>query len=173
MGSLKRQIDAIEEKTISIESYFTNLHKAGFARLEEKISAMESQQHELSRHQAACAGTVKGVTDEMQTLIKRIDTNEGRFSSVQHRIRDDVGQSVESLAQNHRQIIAGIRSDISTQSERLNRLELELGRLPRVHDGIHQSHVDIWKRLNSMEDRHSEDVAAFFLEAPRPSVSPG
>ena len=94
LAAVRRQIEAFEEK---VENQISKLQVQGdkskdtsLSRLEEKVSAAEGLQPRVERRLAELSGNFKGLSDEMQAQIRRVDLLDDRRWEWRHQVEEEM-----------------------------------------------------------------------------------
>ena len=94
LAAVRRQIEAFEEK---VEKQISQLQVQGdkskdtsLSRLEEKVSAAEGLQPRVERRLAELSGNFKGLSDEMQAQIRRVDLLDDRRWEWRHQVEEEM-----------------------------------------------------------------------------------
>ena len=102
LAAVRRQIETFEEK---VEKQISKLQVQGdkgkdasLARLEEKVSAAEGLQPRVERRLAELSGNFKGLSDEMQAQIRRVDLLDDRRWEWRHQVEDEMQKKCQGGA---------------------------------------------------------------------------
>jgi len=170
--AVRKQLEAMEEKFTAqinkVQQQSDRLRDAAFSRVDSKMSSMEALQPKLDRRLAELSGNYKGLSDEMQSQIRRIDQMDSRLWEWRHSFEEEIRAKFSELEQNHQQASSAVRlanatSEDSTKrvSRRLQRLEgLEQDRLVSSEDTT-QSLLNLHARLTELEDCRNQESALF------------
>lgn len=179
LTSVRRQIEAFEDKVghqisqLRCQQQYDRLREAAFSRLEEKLNAMESLQPRQDQRMAEITGHFKGLSDEMQAQIRRMDFMDDRLCEWRRQTEEDLRQRHVHLEQLVQRIGSGARltgasSEENHQrlSQRVYKLEADVQERFALQEEICQSITSAWERLQAMESQSWQDSKA----APETSV---
>ncbi|CAE8655545.1 unnamed protein product [Polarella glacialis] len=168
LAAVRRQIEVFEEKVggqiARIQSQSDRTREGILARLEEKISAAESLQPKLDRRLAELGGNFKGLSDEMQTQIRRVDLMDDRLWEWRHQMEEelrhkyaDFEQNVQKVTSGFRIMTASIEENQKRQQQRLQRIEADLGERFAIQEELCENFKDTCTRLEALEDHRMDD----------------
>jgi len=171
LGAVRRQMEALEEKfgcqLSEMRRNADRPREAALARLEEKISTAESSSMKLDLRLSELTGNVRGLSEEMQTQIRRVDLVEDRLSEWRHQIEEeirqkyvDIEQSIQKATSNFRVNTSVVEDAQKRHQQRLQKLEADVAEAAaeekRTQEGLLAAHA----RLDAVEDRQMDDAAA-------------
>eukprot|EP00930_Biecheleria_cincta_P059361 TRINITY_DN450_c0_g2_i1.p1 TRINITY_DN450_c0_g2~~TRINITY_DN450_c0_g2_i1.p1 ORF type:complete len:1592 (-),score=450.31 TRINITY_DN450_c0_g2_i1:86-4759(-) len=168
LSAVRRQIEAFEEKVGSqIERIHTQTERAREAqicRLEEKVTAAEGQQPKLDRRLAELGGNFKGLSDEMQSQIRRVDLMDDRLWEWRHQMEEELRckygefeQNVQKVASSFRVMQSSIEDGQKRQQQRIQRLEEGVASRTTSQEEIHEGFANVCARLEALEIRFEEE----------------
>ncbi|CAE8625903.1 unnamed protein product, partial [Polarella glacialis] len=144
--AVRKQLEAMEEKFTAqinkVQQQSDRLRDAAFSRVDSKMSSMEALQPKLDRRLAELSGNYKGLSDEMQSQIRRIDQMDSRLWEWRHSFEEEIRAKFSELEQNHQQASSAVRLANATSEDSTKRVSRRLQRL----EGLEQD------RLVSSED---------------------
>jgi len=162
LAAVRRQIEAFEEK---VENQISKLQVQGdkskdtsLSRLEEKVSAAEGLQPRVERRLAELSGNFKGLSDEMQAQIRRVDLLDDRRWEWRHQVEEEMQKKCQGYEQQVQALASKLRSHVAVEDtlkqhhQRLQRLESELQR-SSFHEEIRESFGHVCGRLELLEGR--------------------
>jgi len=182
LTAVRRQIDTFEEKVGSqinrMQQQEQKLREAGFMRVEEKMHATEGAQPRMDRRIAELTGNFKGLSDEMQSQIRRVDSVDERLWEWRHQMEEDFRTKFSELDQHFQKAQSSSRvmftsfEDVQKkQHTRLQRIELDAGERLTVHEEVREGLLNLHSRLEVLEDRSSvqlqEPILPRQLDLPR------
>lgn len=168
LSAVRRQIEAFEEKVGSqmerIQNQTDRTREAQLCRLEEKVTAAEGQQPKLDRRLAELGGNYKGLSDEMQSQIRRVDLMDDRLWEWRHQMEEelrskygDFEQNVQKVASSFRIMQSSIEDGQKRQQQRIQRLEEEVAARISNQEEVHQGFANVCARLEALENRLEEE----------------
>jgi len=187
MSTFKRQIEAMEEKVGSQISHAQQqsdkLRDAALARIDAKMANMEALQPKSDRRIAEMSGNFKGLSDEMQAQIRRIDQMDSRLSERRHQFEEEIRAKFSEIEQNYQQISSSVRVASASNDDSMKRCGRRLVRLEGLVDerlasaeDVNQSLLNLHARTTELEDARNQDSVLFKTEelalqsAPAPSL---
>eukprot|EP00440_Ansanella_granifera_P075573 gb/GFBE01082008.1/.p1 GENE.gb/GFBE01082008.1/~~gb/GFBE01082008.1/.p1 ORF type:complete len:568 (+),score=125.24 gb/GFBE01082008.1/:1-1704(+) len=187
LGAVRKQMEAMEEKLnvqISrVQQQSDRLRDAAFSRVDAKMGSIESLQPKLDRRIAELNGNYKGLSDEMQAQIRRIDQMDSRLWEWRHQLEDEIRTKFSEIEQSQQQISSAARLSTASSEDQLKRCNRRLVRLEGLVDerlaaaeDVNQSLLNLHARLSEVEDLRNQDSAIFRSDelalAPAPASSP-
>mmetsp|Transcript_53464 Transcript_53464/g.106410 ORF Transcript_53464/g.106410 Transcript_53464/m.106410 type:complete len:780 (+) Transcript_53464:137-2476(+) len=173
LTSVRRQIEAFEEKIghqishLRCQQQHDRLRDAAFSRFEEKLNAIESLQPRQDQRMAEITGHFKGLSDEMQAQIRRMDVMDERLSEWRRQTEEDLRQRHVHLEQLVQRIGSGARltgasSEENHQrlSQRVHKIEADVQERLVLQEEICQSLTSAWERLQAIESQSWRDSKA-------------
>eukprot|EP00930_Biecheleria_cincta_P096909 TRINITY_DN88681_c0_g1_i1.p1 TRINITY_DN88681_c0_g1~~TRINITY_DN88681_c0_g1_i1.p1 ORF type:complete len:545 (-),score=122.49 TRINITY_DN88681_c0_g1_i1:115-1749(-) len=175
MSTFKRQIDMMEEKVGAQISHALQqserLRDASLARIDAKITTMESLQPKLDRRIAEMSGNFKGLSDEMQSQIRRIDQMDSRLAERRHQFEEEIRAKFSEIEQNYQQIASSVRVSTASNDDSMKRCSRRLVRLEGLVDErlasseeVNQSVLNLHARISELEDMRNHDSVLFKSE---------
>jgi len=166
LTSVRRQIEAFEDKighqisNLLCQQQHDRLREAAVSRLEEKLNVMESSQPRQDQRMAEITGHFKGLSDEMQAQIRRMDLMDDRLCEWRRQTEEDLRQRHVHLEQLVQRIgsgarLAGASSEENHQrlSQRVHKLEADVQERFALQEEICQSLTSAWERLQAIESQ--------------------
>lgn len=179
LSAVRRQIESFEEKVGSQISTLRNQQQrdrqreAAFSRLEEKMCTLENMQPRFDQRLAELTGNFKGLSDEMQVQIRRVDLMDDRLWEWRHQLEEEFRQKYTDFEQSIQKVCSGVRVMASANeegqkrlSQRVQALESELRERLSRHDD--QKELDTFRgrmfalegRCQSLEEQAALEVAS-------------
>lgn len=181
LAAVRKQMDALEEKLVSqisrIQSQNDRLREAAFSRLEEKMAIAEGQQPKLDRRLAELSGHFKGLSEEMQSQIRRVDMMDERLWEWRHQMEEEFQRKyvefdnhVQKVSSSSRMLHSSLEDAHKKHVKHLHRLESEFNDRIGVHEDTREGLYHLHSRLEAVEQRRdlSEDFAQRDLLPGRP-----
>lgn len=167
LTAVRKQMEALEDK---LSSQITRagqqgdkLRDAGFTRFDNKLSTIEANQPRLDRRTAELAGNLRGLSDEMQCQIRRIDQTDSRLWEWRHQLEEELRTKLTQIETNYDQIASTVRVGKSTSedmykkyNQRILKLETMMEERVAAAEDTNQSIVQLHTRLTEVEDAECE-----------------
>uniref|UniRef100_A0A7S4UBT1 Uncharacterized protein n=1 Tax=Alexandrium monilatum TaxID=311494 RepID=A0A7S4UBT1_9DINO len=178
LSAVRRQIESFEEKvggqisTLRCQQQRDRLREAAFSRLEEKMSSLEGHQPKLDQRLAELTGNFKGLSDEMQAQIRRVDLMDDRLWEWRHHLEEEFRKKYTDFEQSIHKVCSGVRVMASANEEgqkrlfqRVQTLEMEVReRLAcmdesKAVEGLHERLEMLEGRCQSLEEQAALEAA--------------
>jgi len=172
-AAMRRQIEDLNKKLsfqigcLQEQVRSTKIKEAIFSRLEERMSATEATSSRLERRLAELTGKERGLSDEMQSQIRRMDMMDDRLCSWRNQFEEEVRQRHSNLEQKFQKLSSGFRVTESSVQEgqkqlnkRLQRFEMEVKERLAIHGEIPDGAYSVNGRLDALERHCSEERTA-------------
>mmetsp|Transcript_144245 Transcript_144245/g.250239 ORF Transcript_144245/g.250239 Transcript_144245/m.250239 type:complete len:866 (-) Transcript_144245:136-2733(-) len=173
LAAVRKQMDALEEKLgnqISrIQSQSDRLREAAFSRLEEKMSIAEGLQPKLDRRIAELSGHFKGLSEEMQSQIRRVDMMDERLWEWRHQMEEEFQRKymefdnhVQKVSSSSRMMHSSLEDAHKKHLQRLHRLESDFNDRMGAREDTREGLFHLHSRLEAVEQRRGlseEDFA--------------
>lgn len=177
LTAVRRQMEALEDKLSGqiqrVQLQSDRLRDAALSRVDSKMGAMEAIQPKLDRRLAELSGNYKGLSDEMQAQIRRLDQMDSRLWEWRHQMEEEVRTKFSEIEQAYQKIASSLRVSTATNDDLNKRHNQRILRLEGMsEDRQHQQEeatqamLSLHGRLSELEDRHNQDVALYNEEAP-------
>lgn len=188
LSAVRRQIESFEEKvggqisTLRCQQQRDRLREAAITRLEEKMSSLEGHQPRLDQRLAELSGNFKGLSDEMQAQIRRVDLMDDRLWEWRHQIEEEFRQKYADFEHSINKVCSGVRVMASANeegqrrlSQRVQALEEELrDRLDaKSIEPLHERLEVLEGRCQSLEEQAALEAASASLLQPDEPVARG
>uniref|UniRef100_A0A7S4W0W5 Uncharacterized protein n=1 Tax=Alexandrium monilatum TaxID=311494 RepID=A0A7S4W0W5_9DINO len=183
LNAVRRQIETFEEKVGSQISSLRDqqqgerLREAAFQRLEEKMNTAEGLQPRLDRRLAELTGNFKGLSDEMQAQIRRVDLMDERLWEWRRQFEEEFRQkhmelenSIQKVPSSMRVMASSIEDGQKRLGTRLQRLEADFGERNALHDDTRNTLDHVFARFDALESQRLEDHGAL-IEATKASLA--
>merc|ERR1740121_2274408 len=133
LTAVRRQMESMEEKLggqiVRVQQQGDRLRDAAFSRVDSKMGSMEALQPKFDRKLAELSGNYKGLSDEMQAQIRRIDQMDTRLWEWRHTVEEEVRTKFAEVEQSHQHINSAIRLANATNEDSMKRITSRLRRL--------------------------------------------
>lgn len=170
LTAVRRQMELLEDKLSGqigrVQQQSDRLRDAALSRVDSKMGTMEALQPKLDRRLAELSGNYKGLSDEMQAQIRRLDQMDSRLWDWRRDLEEEVRGKFVELEQNYQKVASSVRVLTATSNDSSKRLEQRLGRHETILDerfvGIEdlQRHVLVLNdRIEDMENLRLQDLA--------------
>eukprot|EP00931_Biecheleriopsis_adriatica_P107436 TRINITY_DN8177_c0_g1_i1.p1 TRINITY_DN8177_c0_g1~~TRINITY_DN8177_c0_g1_i1.p1 ORF type:complete len:599 (+),score=161.53 TRINITY_DN8177_c0_g1_i1:160-1797(+) len=170
MAAVKGHVSSLEDKLGTeirrVQQQGDRLREAAFSRVESKLSAVESLQPKYDRRMAELSGNVKGLSDEMQSQLRRIDQMDSRLWEWRHQLEEELRSRITEVEQAVQQLTSSQRVAKTSNEEALKRLTQRVLRVEGVVDE-HHSHAEetnrgllqLHSRISELEEGHNLHAA--------------
>eukprot|EP00913_Durusdinium_trenchii_P025178 g23637.t1 len=133
-GGLQNALMGVEERLSAqiarVQQQGDRLREVALSRMDAKVSTVEALQPKFDRRMAELSGSVKGLSDEMQSQLRRVDQIDTKLWDWRHQIEEElrvrlveVEQSLQQLGSAHRVAKAAAEDSAKKLSMRMLRLE--------------------------------------------------
>lgn len=178
LTAMRRQMEALEEKLggqmSRVQQQSDRLRDAAFSRVDQKMGSMEALQPKFDRRLAELSGNYKGLSDEMQAQIKRVDQLDSKLWEFRHQLEEEMRSKMAELEQNQQQASSAIRLASATSDDSIKRYNNRMVRLERLveerlayAEDTSQSLQNLHDRLSEVEGFRAQDLAICAVEAPK------
>mmetsp|Transcript_133145 Transcript_133145/g.425769 ORF Transcript_133145/g.425769 Transcript_133145/m.425769 type:complete len:570 (+) Transcript_133145:245-1954(+) len=167
--AIRKQMESLEEKLagqiVRVQQQGDRLRDAAFSRVDAKMGSMETLQPRFDRKLAELSGNYKGLSDEMQAQIRRIDQMDTRLWEWRHQLEDEVRTKFAEMEQSHQQVASAIRLANATGEDSLKRVNNRVRRLEGLleerlghSEEMNHSLVALDARLQEIETARIQDL---------------
>lgn len=179
LAMVRRELEALEERLNNTIARANQLgdkkREDAIARMDQKVGTMEALQPKFDRRLAELSGNYRGVSDEVQAQIKRVDLLDGRLWEWRKELEEEVNRKCSQLEQHQQQTDSAHRvaetaneDNVKKNSQRMQQLEaLVEERLAHVEEhgqglqGLHE-------RLTEVESLATTSLAMAPRQLPDP-----
>merc|ERR1719215_1277849 len=147
----------------SVQEQSDQMREAGFARYENKLMTIETTQPTLDKKMAEYAGTVRGLSDEMQCQVRRIDQTDARLWEWRHQLEEELRSKLTQIETNSEQVASNFRIAKATSDEAMSQFNKRLLKVEAVIDersadveGTKGNILMLDSRLKEVEDAECE-----------------
>mmetsp|Transcript_37649 Transcript_37649/g.69549 ORF Transcript_37649/g.69549 Transcript_37649/m.69549 type:complete len:504 (-) Transcript_37649:63-1574(-) len=166
LGAVRKQIDGLEEKVglqiTKVQTHSERVRLDTLSRLEEKMTASEGLQMKLDKRMAELQGSFKGLSDEMQVQIRRVDTTDERLWDWRNQLEEQLKTRFTHLEQQMQKVFSSTRATCCTveeahkkQDQRLSGFERELCERLDAHKEIQDGLLHFHARIEAVEDHQA------------------
>ncbi|CAK8989213.1 unnamed protein product [Durusdinium trenchii] len=164
-GGLQNALMGVEERLSAqiarVQQQGDRLREVALSRMDAKVSTVEALQPKFDRRMAELSGSVKGLSDEMQSQLRRVDQIDTKLWDWRHQIEEElrvrlveVEQSLQQLGSAHRVAKAAAEDSAKKLSMRMLRLE---GLVEEHHAHAEDTNGNLAQlnaRLEEIEENH-------------------
>lgn len=184
LAAVRRQMEALEEKLTAqinrVQQQNDRFRDVAMSRVDSKMSTMEAAQPKIDRRLAELGGNYKGLSDEMQQQIRRVDQMDTRLSEWRRQLEEEIRGKLSDHDSNHQQLSSHVRVTSSANEDLMKRLQKRLSRLEGMveerlggMDDAHQHLSNFHDRLSDMEScRHVDNIAGQKMVSGEPQKHP-
>jgi len=169
LTAVRRQMEALEDKLSGqigrVQQQSDRLRDAALARVDSKLITMEALQPKLDRRLAELSGNYKGLSDEMQAQIRRLDQMDSRLWEWRHQLEEEVRSKFVDVEQNQQRVSSSVRVMTATnedmlkrQNQRVQRIESILEERLQVHEETHNGLMCLQDRLDQLEHTRLQEL---------------
>eukprot|EP00930_Biecheleria_cincta_P082390 TRINITY_DN72128_c0_g1_i1.p1 TRINITY_DN72128_c0_g1~~TRINITY_DN72128_c0_g1_i1.p1 ORF type:complete len:604 (-),score=138.70 TRINITY_DN72128_c0_g1_i1:19-1830(-) len=159
MAIVKNQLSSLEEKLSSqilrVQQQGDRWRDAAFSRVDSKMGAVESLQPKYDRRMAELSGNVRGLSDEMQSQLRRIDQMDSRLWEWRHQLEEELRSRLAEVEQALQQGSSAQRVAKATNEEALKKMSQ---RLLRVEGLVEEHHSHAEETTQGLMTLHSRIV---------------
>jgi len=156
-SAVRRQMESMEEKLSGqisrVQQQSERSREAAFSRVDSKLGTMELLQPRVDRRLAELHGNYKGISEEMQTQIRRIDQMDSRLWEWRHKLDEEIRGKLAEMEQAHQQVASSVRVTRATSEDVLKRYNQRLLRLEALVDERAAQHEDLSQGLMGLHQR--------------------
>lgn len=121
-----RRFEALEDKVSrQLRALEQQLHKeldGQLTRLDTRLASLEGAQPRLERGVAELRGSFAGLSEALQSQIRRVDHSESRHTDWRRQLEEDARARYNDLDQKYHRANLGVRTHASTLEDTLKRL---------------------------------------------------
>lgn len=140
LTAVRRQVEAFEEKLNGqVHGQIARMQKQGdrlrdlaFSRVETKLGSIEALQPKFDRKLAELSGNYKGLSDEMQAQIRRVDHMDTKLWEWGHQLEEKVRAQITDIQQGQQQVASAARVASATAEEGLKQMSNRVRRLENL-----------------------------------------
>mmetsp|Transcript_74057 Transcript_74057/g.176339 ORF Transcript_74057/g.176339 Transcript_74057/m.176339 type:complete len:561 (+) Transcript_74057:77-1759(+) len=176
MLTLKKQLADSEDKIRQLtraQQQADRLRDATQQRIDQKMVTMEASQPKLDRRLAELSGNYKGLSDEMQTQIRRIDAMDAKLWDWKHQMDEDVRNKLQEIHDLYQKLSSEVRVSRTTTEDSLKRLSQRISNSDKdvVVQELRDSVVDAHMRIEELERLAvAQGQMDAVVEPPRPAA---
>lgn len=170
LTAVRRQMEALEDKLSGqigrVQQQSDRLRDAALSRVDSKMVTMEALQPKLDRRLAELSGNYKGLSDEMQAQIRRLDQMDSRLWEWRHQLEEEVRNKFVDIEQNIQRVSSSMRVMSTTSEDSLKRHGHRVQRVEEaLHDRVASSEdtqsglMNLHERLEQLEQGRLQEIA--------------
>jgi len=169
--AVRRQIEALEDKMCGhvaneiarVQQHSDRMRDSAMARLDAKVAHMETAQlPRLDKRVAELSGNYKGLSEEMQSQIHRIDQMDTRLWEWRNQLDEETRNKVKEVEEMHQQLCTSSRVNKATNDDLLRRQMTRVTKLEELleersahAEDLSHSLMNLHGRLIQVEDPKS------------------
>ncbi|OLQ03745.1 hypothetical protein AK812_SmicGene13263 [Symbiodinium microadriaticum] len=181
-GALQNQLVNVEERLnaqiLRVQQQGDRLRDVALSRMEAKVGAFETLQPKFDRRIAELSGSVKGLSDEMQSQLRRVDQIDSRLWDWRHQLEEEIRGRLSEVEQTLQQTASSQRITKASAEDSAKKMATRLLRIEGVLEEHHANAEDastgivqLHSRLEELEEshqlRHAQHDEAFGAQAER------
>uniref|UniRef100_A0A7S4T3P1 Uncharacterized protein n=1 Tax=Alexandrium monilatum TaxID=311494 RepID=A0A7S4T3P1_9DINO len=160
---LAAQVGSARDAAAAALEKSERLQQAALHRVDHRVITQEGTISKLDRKVSELVGAVRGLSDEMQALVRRIDAADTRAFNVRRELEEELRQKIQEQTHSHQETLSKYRvlslSCEETQkrlSQTVRRLETTLHEHSLRHEDVGQAVADLHERLEVVVARQGE-----------------
>lgn len=183
LSAVKQQMDALEDRLsaqiVRAQQQGDRVRDAAFSRVESKVATTEAAQPRVDRRIAELCGNYKGLSDEMQSQIRRIDAMDSRLWEWRQKSDEELRHKLAGLEEGMQTTKSDLRVSKATTDDVLKKLNQKILSLEeRMNERVSCAEEAgtalhaLALRVDQAEQARLEDVSARFKQVPDPRLVP-
>lgn len=136
VNTIKRQMESMEDKVeaqlVKVQQHGDRLREAAFSRLDSKVSSAEAMQLKFDRKLAELSGNYKGLSEEMQSQIRRLDGFDTKLWDWRHQVDEENRVKFAEVDSGVQKIMSQLNLNRATSEEAINRMWNRVRRLEEI-----------------------------------------
>lgn len=164
-GGLQNALVGVEERLNAqisrVQHQGERLREVALSRMEAKVGAVEALQPKVDRRMAELSGSVKGLSDEMQSQLRRVDQIDSKLWDWRHQLEEELRSRLVEVEQSLQQLGSAQRVAKAAAEDAAKKLNMRLLRLEGLAEE-HHSHAEdtngslaqLNLRLEELEESH-------------------
>lgn len=161
---VKRHMDSLEDKVESqmarVQEHGDRLREAAFSRLDGKVSSAEAMQLKFDRKLAELSGNYKGLSEETQCQIRRLDNIDAKLWDWRHQVDEETRSKFTEVDQHVQKLHATVSLNRATSEEAVGRLWTRMRRLENFMEERLGETEETTLNLANLDSRLQEIEAA-------------
>eukprot|EP00929_Paragymnodinium_shiwhaense_P001482 TRINITY_DN101703_c0_g1_i1.p1 TRINITY_DN101703_c0_g1~~TRINITY_DN101703_c0_g1_i1.p1 ORF type:complete len:512 (-),score=167.25 TRINITY_DN101703_c0_g1_i1:214-1749(-) len=169
LAAVRRQMEALEEKLggqiTRVQQQSDRLRDVALSRVDTKMGSVEALQPKVDRRLAELSGNYRGLSEELQAQIRRVDAVDARLAEWQSQFEEQIRNQLADVEQHHQQLASSVRLDHAANDDlfkrfnkRLLRLEGLLDEKAARADDAEQSLMNLHERISLLEELRQGDM---------------
>eukprot|EP00927_Polykrikos_kofoidii_P040720 TRINITY_DN34765_c0_g1_i1.p1 TRINITY_DN34765_c0_g1~~TRINITY_DN34765_c0_g1_i1.p1 ORF type:complete len:560 (+),score=101.55 TRINITY_DN34765_c0_g1_i1:121-1680(+) len=155
------------------------IRDAALAQVNSKLATMDQHQRRIDRSVAEIGGTCRGLSDELQQLIRKVNQLDSRMLEQKRHLEEDFRTKIADLEQTHWEHSSALRlsqgqgeDHKKTVEKKVNQLQLLVeDRFSNTNQDRHEEINDLTRRLADLEMHVSHQTAALELASSHRSLA--
>mmetsp|Transcript_50350 Transcript_50350/g.126820 ORF Transcript_50350/g.126820 Transcript_50350/m.126820 type:complete len:523 (+) Transcript_50350:74-1642(+) len=167
LTAVRKQMELLEDKLTGqiarVQQQGEKLRDAAFTRYDTKLVTVETHQPKLDRRLAELSGNLRGLSDEMQCQIRRIDQSDSRLWEWRHQIEEEIKRRLGEMEKNYQEVSSTVRVMKTTgddvlkkYNQRLLKLESQMEECVVSKEDTNESIMQLHTRLTDVEGTSCE-----------------
>lgn len=164
-GGLQNALVGVEERLNAqisrVQQQGERLREVALSRMEAKVGAVEALQPKVDRRMAELSGSVKGLSDEMQSQLRRVDQIDSKLWDWRHQLEEELRSRLVEVEQSLQQLGSAQRVAKAAAEDAAKKVNMRLLRLEGLAEE-HHSHAEdtngslaqLNLRLEELEESH-------------------
>jgi len=178
LQAMRRQMEALEDRLSGeiarVRQDGDRQRDTALQRVDTKMGTVEALQPRFDRRVAELAGNYKGLSDEMQLQIRRIDQMDARLWDWRHQLDEEVRVKFADMEKQYQKSCsmfnvqkAAHEETVKRHDQAIHRLEGLLAEHNSHADAMSQSLTNVNGRLTEVEERRIQDIDSVRQEIER------
>lgn len=157
-GGLQNALVGVEERLNAqisrVQHQGERLREVALSRMEAKVGAVEALQPKVDRRMAELSGSVKGLSDEMQSQLRRVDQIDSKLWDWRHQLEEELRSRLVEVEQSLQQLGSAQRVAKAAAEDAAKKLNMRLLRLEGLAEDTNGSLAQLNLRLEELEESH-------------------
>jgi len=160
VDAVRKKIESLDEKfsgqIARVQQQNDRLRDLAISRVDSKLGSMEAQHPKISKTLSELTGNYKGLSDEVQSMIRRLDQMDGRFWEFRHELEEEVRGKLADVESRQQHSISSLRVAHDKNDDLLKRYSNRLLRLEGLMEGILTTDEETQQNVVALHERLSE-----------------
>mmetsp|Transcript_87372 Transcript_87372/g.182835 ORF Transcript_87372/g.182835 Transcript_87372/m.182835 type:complete len:521 (-) Transcript_87372:83-1645(-) len=167
LAAVRKQMEALEDKLcaqiVRVQQQGDKMREAAFVRCDQKLALLEGNQPRVDRRLSELLGNFRGLSDEMQSQIRRCDQSEARMTEWKQTWEEEVRTRLGELEQSNQQLSSSLKVYKTMTDDICKKYNLRLLRLEGLMEervagaeDMNHSILQMHVRLSELEHNSSE-----------------
>lgn len=153
-------MDAMEEKVncqmLRLQQHNDKLRESALSRVDSKMIAFEAWQPKLDRRLAELSGQVRGLSEEMQSQIRRLDSIDSRFVQVRPQVDELLQAKFGDFSAELEKLASTVRVQSQAAADDLRQFKKRVGSLQSALDDRCMHDDRVLAELDGLQGRIAE-----------------